>query len=53
MYRVAAIGQYIADHLRADVKVDKDLITKVNLLHDMGNIVKFDFDMYEVMVIAA
>ena len=53
MYRVAAIGQYIADHLRADVKVDKDLITKVNLLHDMGNIVKFDFDMYAVMGMSA
>ena len=53
MYRVTAIGEYIADHLQADVKVDKDLITKVNLLHDMGNIVKFDFDMYAVMGMSA
>jgi HD superfamily phosphodiesterase len=43
MYRVAAIGQYIADHLQPDVKVDKDLITKVNLLHDAGNLTKYDF----------
>jgi hypothetical protein len=53
MYRVTAIGLYIADHLQADIKVDKDIITKVNLLHDMGNIVKFDFNLYAVMGMSA
>lgn len=43
MYRVAALGLYISDHLFGEVSIDRDVITQVNLLHDLGNLVKFDF----------
>lgn len=38
--RVAAVARQICDSL--DLKVDKDVITKAALLHDMGNVIKFD-----------
>ena len=43
MYRVAALGSLICDRLISQ-KVDNDLILKTLLLHDMGNILKFDFE---------
>ncbi len=42
MFRVAALGNIICDHLR-NIQADKDIITQMLLLHDMGNILKFDF----------
>lgn len=43
MFRVAALGSLICDRLVSQ-QVDKDLIVKTLLLHDMGNILKFDFE---------
>jgi hypothetical protein len=40
MLRVAGVGKIIAEHWRD--KCDVKLITELCLLHDMGNIVKFD-----------
>lgn len=37
---VTAVGRYVADNWTGN-KVDKELITKVLLLHDMANIIKF------------
>lgn len=39
MYRVAAVGEMIIDHLELDV--DKDEILQALLFHDMGNLIKF------------
>jgi len=38
--RVAAVGQTICQHV--DLDVDQDSVIKACLLHDMGNILKFD-----------
>ena len=43
MLTVAALAELICDNLR-DVSVDKDLVIKTCLLHDMGNIIKFNLD---------
>lgn len=43
MYQVTAFGLYVGHHLQPDIHVDIAIITKTNLLHDMGNIIKFDF----------
>lgn len=43
MYQVAALGLWLADHIMSDLHIDRKLITTVNLLHDIGNIIKFDF----------
>ncbi len=40
---VAAVGAYIADHWDKPVEIDRDRIVKGLLLHDTGNIIKFDF----------
>jgi hypothetical protein len=45
MLRVAALGQLICKDW-AGPKIDKDIITQVLLLHDLGNIVKIDFNKY-------
>ncbi len=43
MYSVAALGSYIASSIKdPSLGVDNDIITEALLLHDMGNIVKFD-----------
>ena len=44
MYRVAAVGLLVADLLGDNVLLDKDIIKKTLLLHDIGNIVKFNFE---------
>lgn len=41
--RAAAVGSFIADHWKNQNEVDKEAITQTLLLHDMGNIIKFDF----------
>lgn len=43
MYRVAGVSALICDHFNQDI--DRDLIVSSCLLHDMGNIVKFDFSL--------
>ncbi len=43
MLRVAAVGKSICDHSLSQ-DLDTDLIVKTLLLHDMGNILKFDFN---------
>jgi len=40
MFRVASVAKMIAEHMVIDV--DIDCITKAALLHDMGNILKFN-----------
>lgn len=43
MIRAAAVGAFIADHWRKENKLNKTAIVQSLLLHDMGNIIKFDF----------
>jgi hypothetical protein len=43
MLRVTSVADYICSHWRG-LPIDKDLVKKAALLHDLGNIVKFDFD---------
>lgn len=38
--QVTAVGRYLCDHWTKG-KINKELVTKALLLHDMGNIVKF------------
>ena len=40
-YRVAAVGKYICDRYKQ--KINAKLVITTCLLHDMGNILKFDF----------
>lgn len=40
MYRVAAVGLLLVEHLKPQVDLDIDIVTKELLLHDMGNILK-------------
>lgn len=40
MLEVTAVGRFIVDHWRGE-QVNKQLITHTLLLHDMGNIIKF------------
>jgi hypothetical protein len=43
MLRVASIGSIICEDLRSKVSIDTDLVVKTLLLHDIGNIIKYDF----------
>lgn len=43
MFRVAGVGYLVANNWKGE-SVDVDLVVLTCLLHDMGNIVKFDFD---------
>jgi hypothetical protein len=45
MLQVAKVGLFIQEHWKAE-SIDKVLLTKVLLLHDIGNIVKFDIQRY-------
>jgi len=42
--RVASVASFICDHY--DKEVDKKTIVSACLLHDMGNILKFNFDLF-------
>ncbi len=44
MYRVAAVGMTVTDFIKDSVPLNKDIVTKTLLLHDMANIIKFSFD---------
>ncbi|MFO0703807.1 MAG: hypothetical protein U0525_03730 [Patescibacteria group bacterium] len=44
MFRVAAIGYQIADSFDENIRLDKESLIKVLLLHDMGNILKFNLE---------
>lgn len=44
MLRVAAVASMVCDSF--DVPIDKEKIVKVCLLHDMGNIIKFQLDYF-------
>ncbi len=44
MYRVAGVGDCLCDHMQ--VKVDRDAVVAACLLHDMGNIIKFDLAVF-------
>jgi len=44
MLRVAAMGSIICQNVQ-NITIDTNLIVKTLLLHDMGNIIKFDFSM--------
>lgn len=48
MLRVAGVGKVICDNLSPDIKIDKDALIKALLVHDMGNIVKFDFSVKSI-----
>jgi len=48
MLRVTAVGDIICEHVKT-VKVDRNLIIKTLLLHDMGNIIKYDFSRTELL----
>jgi len=45
MYRVAAVGYEITENWLGP-EIDRDLIAKALLLHDLGNIIKFDLDAF-------
>lgn len=42
MYRVAAVGEYLATHWQGPTSVDVSLVVSTLLLHDLGNLLKFD-----------
>lgn len=42
-FKVAAVGWFLCDHLKAEA--DRDAVVKALLLHDMGNIIKFKLNM--------
>ncbi len=44
-YRVAALGAHVADHSAGEV--DRDAVITTLLMHDLGNILKFDWDQAE------
>lgn len=44
MYRVASVANYICDHLSH--AIDKKSVITASLLHDMGNIIKFDLNKF-------
>jgi hypothetical protein len=44
MYRVASVAGFICDSL--DVNVDKKSVVTACLIHDMGNIIKFDLNKF-------
>lgn len=44
MYRVASVANYICDHL--PLTIDKKSVITASLLHDMGNIIKFDLNKF-------
>ena len=41
MYTVAGIGKYICDHWQGP-SINKDIVVKSLLIHDLGNLIKFD-----------
>lgn len=43
MIKVASVGAWIVDHSDNQTELDKTAIIQALLLHDMGNIIKFDF----------
>ncbi len=43
MYKAAAVGFIVAGLLEKKIELDVDIIVTELLLHDMGNIIKFDF----------
>jgi hypothetical protein len=43
MFRVAAIGFLVCEAIKK-IKIDKNLVVRALLLHDLGNIAKFKFD---------
>lgn len=49
MYRVAAVGLAIVELLKPEVALDKEIITQTLLLHDIGNLIKFDLDKDELL----
>lgn len=49
MYMVAAVGAHIADHWDRPNELDRARIIKGLLLHDTGNIIKFDFSRPDIL----
>jgi len=49
MLRVAVIGDIICEHMDKKSNVDRDLVLKTLLLHDMGNILKYDFSRTDLL----
>lgn len=53
MFRVTKIALFICDNWSGNVKLDRNKVKKSALLHDMGNIVKFDFKNSELFGLKA
>ncbi len=49
MLRVAAVGDVVIEHFEKKLKLDRDLVIKTLLLHDMGNIIKYDFSKLDLL----
>lgn len=49
MLSVAAVGSFIVDHWKDQSVLNKTAITQALLLHDTGNIIKFDFSRPQLM----
>lgn len=48
MLRVAAVGKIVSENL-AGIEIDVDLVVKTLLLHDMGNILKFNLSKTDML----
>jgi hypothetical protein len=48
MFRVAGVGEYVIDNWDSEGKPDKNRVVAELLIHDLGNIVKFDFKTKEL-----
>lgn len=53
MLRVAAVGVLIADHFTDKTLLNKNSLVTALLLHDIGNVIKFNFDKPEYSNISA
>lgn len=49
MIRAAAVGKIVAESID-DLKINTEKIIKVLLLHDTGNLIKFDFDKFPYLL---
>lgn len=49
MFRVAGVGSVLCDYFSKEEHIDRKLILNTLLLHDMGNILKIDFDSTEFL----
>lgn len=47
MLQVAAVGVWICEHWQDKAQIDEEVVRQTLLLHDMGNILKFDWEVWK------